>query len=103
MNNVQLDGDLSLSYNQLMSLDVVTVDTLPEKKVCYFTSLSIRLDNSLSAVLPSSARLPNLVLSNPKHDSLDCLYRLVGTIMCNSVRVISMGGGRGYFLDLKEI
>ena len=33
MNNVQLDGDLSLSYNQLMSLDEVTVDTLPEKKV----------------------------------------------------------------------
>lgn len=32
MNNVQLDGDLSLSYNQLMSLDDVTVDTLPEKK-----------------------------------------------------------------------
>ena len=34
MNNIQLsDGDISLSYNQLMSLDDVTVDTLPEKKV----------------------------------------------------------------------
>ena len=37
MNNVQLDGDLSLSYNQLMSLDTVTVDTLPEKKVLSWT------------------------------------------------------------------
>ena len=33
MNTIQLDGDLSLSYNQIMSLDEVTVDTLPEKKV----------------------------------------------------------------------
>ena len=44
MNNVQLDGDLSLSYNQLMSLDDVTVDTLPEKKVFIIIVINYHLN-----------------------------------------------------------
>ena len=33
MNPIQLGGEVTLSYTQLISLDVVTVDVLPEKKV----------------------------------------------------------------------
>ena len=34
MNPVQLGGEVTLTYTQLISLDNVTVDVLPEKKVC---------------------------------------------------------------------
>lgn len=52
MNNVQLDGDLSLSYNQIMNLDTVTVDTLPEKKgmIMKHTEYLVRSTNFDSSV-----------------------------------------------------